>query len=206
GSETNRSVISPAGDLDGDGYDDLLVSVTKQSSMDKQGVYVIFGRADWSTSASTAADAGLIGEYFVLPAGVDVTSLNQVDFNALTPKYTRTDAKVSFPATSGPGFAGFSDLNDRFAVRWTGQINIELGGTYKFFLASDDGSKLFIDGNQVINNDGLHGTSELSGSVNLSAGFHNIRVEMFENLGAASATLSWQKPGSVSREVIPSSV
>ena len=40
----NRSIITPAGDLDGDGFDDIAVSVTKASETDKQGVYILFGR------------------------------------------------------------------------------------------------------------------------------------------------------------------
>ncbi len=92
----------------------------------------------------------------------------------------RVDAQVDVPNSGGPGFNGFSDLTDYFAARWTGQIKIETAGEYTFTLGSDDGSRLFIDGKLVINHDGLHGYSDRSGSVTLSAGFHDIRVEMFE--------------------------
>jgi len=45
---------------------------------------------------------------------------------------------------------------DKFAVRFTGEIAIEKNGTYTFYLASDDGSRLLIDGAEVIDNDGIH--------------------------------------------------
>ena len=51
---------------------------------------------------------------------------------------------------------------------------------------------MFIDGTQVILNDGLHGMSEAGATVTLTAGYHDIRAEMFENGGAAGAILRWQ--------------
>jgi hypothetical protein len=84
---------------------------------------------------------------------------------------------------------------------WTEQT-----GTYKFYLKSDDGSRLYIDGNLVIDNDGLHAQKELSASVALSKGYHDIRVEYFENYGDAGISLKWMTPGSVAKKVVPSSV
>ena len=60
-----------------------------------------------------------------------------------------------------------------------------------FTIASDDGSRLFIDGHLVVDNGGLHGTFAKDGTVALTPGYHDIRMEMFENFGAASAILSY---------------
>ncbi|MCX7893546.1 MAG: PA14 domain-containing protein, partial [Burkholderiales bacterium] len=198
---TARSFIEGVGDIDKDGYDDIAVSVTTAAG---SRVYILFGRADWS-NGDIAADAGLLGEYFLLPSSAPGDQFP--NFNALTPLRTRVDAQVNFPATSGPGFAGFSDLNDRFAVRWTGQIRIDVAGTYRFFTASDDGSRLFIDGVQVVNNGGLHAFQEASGQITLDAGYHDIRLEFVENFGAAGIRLSWDPPGAaLGKEVVPASV
>ena len=91
-------------------------------------------------------------------------------------------------------------------MRWTGQIYIEDPGNYTFYLRSDDGSRLTIGGETIVDNDGLHADLEKSDTVHLDAGYHNIRVEMFENYGAAGVTLSWRLPGSATKEVVPSDV
>src|SRR5690606_31291901 len=94
--------------------------------------------------------------------------------------------------------------NDNFAFVFEGKINCPSSGTYTFYTSSDDGSKLYIDGSLVVNNDGLHGTQERSGQRSLSAGKHDIRVEYFENGGGETLTVSWRGPG-FSKTQIPSS-
>jgi ELWxxDGT repeat protein len=98
--------------------------------------------------------------------------------------------------------------SDVFAVRWTGQIKIDQAGLYTFFLQSDDGSRLYIDNQLVIDHGGLHGFSEKSGTFNFTeTGFHDIRVEMFENFGSAGVKLLWDPPSlAQGKQVIPSSV
>ena len=64
-------------------------------------------------------------------------------------------------------------------MRFRGYINITTAGSYTFYTASDDGSKLYIDGVQVVDNDGLHGIVEQSGTLTLTAGMHAIEVTFF---------------------------
>ena len=52
---------------------------------------------------------------------------------------------------------GFTS-KDHFAVRWSGVLVLTTGGNYRFHLASDDGSNLYIDNRKVVNNDGAHGS------------------------------------------------
>jgi hypothetical protein len=84
---------------------------------------------------------------------------------------------------------------DHFAAVWTGAIAAPADGTYNFALASDDGSRLFVDGAKVIENDGIHGYFQVNGAVDLTAGSHAIRVEFFENEGVAALRFFWQPPG-----------
>ena len=92
---------------------------------------------------------------------------------------------------------------DRFALRFTGFIQIRRGGKYKFFTNSDDGSRLYIDGKLVVNNDGLHGMVERSGTVQLSPGPHEIIVTYFDNGGGDGLQVSWSGPGVRNKQRIP---
>lgn len=91
-----------------------------------------------------------------------------------------------------------TDREDTYALLFTGEIEITNAGDYTFFLSSDDGSRLVIDGVEIIDNDGLHGLKELSNEipVSLDAGKHTIRVEFFEKYGAQKLFLKYQGPDS----------
>ena len=76
-----------------------------------------------------------------------------------------------------------TNSNDSFAVRYTGTLNVNTGGTYTLFTTSDDGSLLYIDGALVVNNNFSQGATERSGTVALSAGLHTIEIRYFEGGG-----------------------
>lgn len=67
--------------------------------------------------------------------------------------------------------------------QWVGQIRITNGGSYQFGTASDDGSRLFVDGVLVVNNDGGKGVTDSSGFITLSAGLHDIRIDNVNGSG-----------------------
>ncbi|MBL0181522.1 MAG: alpha-L-fucosidase [Chitinophagaceae bacterium] len=72
---------------------------------------------------------------------------------------------------------------DKFAFEFTGYIRIVKDAVYTFFTQSDDGSKLFIDDEEIVDNDGDHGTVEKSGKAALKKGLHKIRVIYFDSGG-----------------------
>ena len=90
---------------------------------------------------------------------------------------------------------------DKFAFEFSGYIKIEKDGIYSFFLESDDGSKLFIDNEEVIDNGGYHGTVEKGGKAALRKGFHKIRVMYFDAGGGNSLKVSIQTNGEVKKEI-----
>ncbi|PQO44194.1 PVC-type heme-binding CxxCH protein [Blastopirellula marina] len=94
--------------------------------------------------------------------------------------------------------------HDEFATRMTAAIDIPSEGEYTFFSASDDGSRIYIDGNQVVDHDGLHGMNEKGGKVNLTAGLHEIVVTYFDNGGGDGLQISWEGPG-IKKQPIPTS-
>lgn len=71
--------------------------------------------------------------------------------------------------------------DDHFGYQFRSQINIPEKGVYKFHIYSDDGARLFIDGQEVIDNDGSHNAGEATGKVALEKGFHEICVIYFED-------------------------
>ena len=94
---------------------------------------------------------------------------------------------------------------DTFAIRYNGYIEIAVAGSYTFFTSSDDGSKLFINGVQIVNNDGIHGVQERQGTVSLTTGLHQLRVLFFENTGGQSLQVQYQGP-SIGKQNVPFSI
>lgn len=80
----------------------------------------------------------------------------------------------------GMGFPGVADLFEWFAIRYSGAFLVETEGTWNFKLSSDDGSKLWIDGKLVIDNDGQHEAQVRTGSIHLTKGDHEMVLEYFQ--------------------------
>jgi PA14 domain len=78
------------------------------------------------------------------------------------------------------GFPGVTKRMEWFAIDYMGKFWITDPGMYSFSLLSDDGAKLYIDDQVVIDNDGTHAPLEKTGDVELGAGIHRIRVSYFQ--------------------------
>ncbi len=78
------------------------------------------------------------------------------------------------------GFPGVTKRFEWFAIDYTGRFWIAEPATYRFNLLSDDGAKLYIDDQVVIDNDGVHKPRWVAGSVELAGGLHRIRVSYFQ--------------------------
>jgi len=129
-------------------------------------------------------NSGLLGDYF------DNRDL------AGDPVAQRVDGPINFRWAGGsPGVSGIG--NDLFSVRWQGRLNITQSGNYRFQTRSDDGVRLWVNGNQVIDNWTLHAaTNDTSAPVFLEADqAYDIRLEYFENFGQSEIRLRWDPPG-----------
>jgi outer membrane protein OmpA-like peptidoglycan-associated protein len=103
------------------------------------------------------------------------------DFTRLRPQGTISTTMLDIqPQSFTVGFPGVTDRFEWFAIDYQGRINLPQAGTYTFRLTSDDGSKLFIDGREVIDNDGIHGVDYQDAEVTLAAGMHDVRVQYFQ--------------------------
>ncbi len=83
----------------------------------------------------------------------------------------------------------------RFALRFSGLIQIPETGRYRFYTASGDGSRLYIGDRLVVNNDGVHEMVERRRQARLSAGVYPIVVTYFDNGGGDGLNVYWDGPG-----------
>ena len=90
-----------------------------------------------------------------------------------------------------------------FGIRFSAWIDIQQTGKHRFYTNSDDGSKLYIDGEEVVNNDGNHGTIERTGTIELDKGFHRITVDYFNDAGGAWLEVFHKAPGGVKELIKP---
>ncbi|MFK7888179.1 MAG: PA14 domain-containing protein [Gammaproteobacteria bacterium] len=96
------------------------------------------------------------------------------DFTTLSPIASGTSDVVSLSVTS---------QTETFGLVFTNQITVSAADTYTFQTTSDDGSKLFVGGTLVVDNDGLHAPVTVSGQVFLNPGVYDLRIDFFEKGG-----------------------
>lgn len=116
------------------------------------------------------------------------TPVRLPDFSRLEAAASGTSHELSLAGLKLP-------REDSIAVAFDGYIHIATAGPYSFSLASDDGSKLYIDGKQVVDNDGDHGVVVANGGIDLRPGKHAIRVEWFNGGGGAWLGAYFEGPG-----------
>jgi outer membrane protein OmpA-like peptidoglycan-associated protein len=135
----------------------------------------------------------LRGQIYYLDEGAD----HLPDFSQLRPVGTISTTTLNVPGQSfEQGFPGVTDRFEWFAIDYRGSFAVPAAGSYRFRLTSDDGSKLIIDGRQVIDNDGIHGPSDMEDSVQLAEGVHAIEVQYFQGPRAEVAlVLEMAVPG-----------
>ena len=124
------------------------------------------------------------------------------DFSAMSSYGSSVLANIDIASTGGNfSQSGRADL---VAAAFEGYVMVPFTGLWTFSSESDDGSRVFIDGQLVVNNDGLHGMVDRSGQIGLEWGHHRYRVEFFENYGGAGEVFRWEGPGTP-RAVVPAS-
>src|SRR5579862_850210 len=142
-------------------------------------------------------EPGLVAEYFLLsgaPNGFPTPPATQ------KPTLVRIDKNVDYTEVSGDFYG--ARMIENFYARWTGILRVEKAGKTSLWTESDDGSRLIIDGKTVVDNGGVHPMTEKSGSADLSAGDHEVKIEFFQGGGGAGVVVSWQPPGG-RRQSIP---
>jgi predicted alpha/beta superfamily hydrolase len=90
---------------------------------------------------------------------------------------------------------------DSFAFQFSGFLEIPEDGLYQFHLSSDDGSRLLLGDQVIVDNDGLHGDEERSGKAFLKAGKHRLMLQYFQKGGGVALKLAYSGPRMDRREL-----
>jgi alpha-L-fucosidase len=149
-------------------------------------------RHEWQKAlALNNAAAGITYKYFE-PTG-------KIDLKAIT---SSTVVKSGIAATINESV---KQRKEKYALSFEGYVKVNKDGVYHFATLSDDGSKLFINELEVVNNDGEHGSVEKTGKAALKKGYHKIRVVYFDSGGGNELKVYWQPEGG-KKELIPAAV
>ncbi|MBI5914533.1 MAG: chitobiase/beta-hexosaminidase C-terminal domain-containing protein [Bacteroidetes bacterium] len=105
------------------------------------------------------------------------------DFNTLSPSKELTTNELSLQGI---------DRQENFGLVFEGALEVPATGVYTFHVRSDDGSRLTISGQRLIEHDGLHGLTEKTGSIVLKKGKHLVRFEFFQKLGGVGLECWWE--------------
>ncbi len=105
---------------------------------------------------------------------------------------TRIDPQINFNWSGAPDEAVGED---NFSVRWTGEVEAAFTETYTFYTNSNDGARLWVDGQQLVDNWTDHDNTENSGNIDLAAGqTYSVVMEYYDNEGVGVAELLWSSP------------
>jgi len=94
-----------------------------------------------------------------------------------------------------------TDEVNEFGYIYSGYLSIPKDGIYTFYLESNDGSKFFINGKEIINNDGGHSAKEESGKIALRAGMYPFVVKYFQMGAGKMLKVCWEGPGLKKKEI-----
>jgi plastocyanin len=107
------------------------------------------------------------------------------DFSKLTPHRTGAVADNLIQLN-------FDDYKNQYGLVFTGKLNFPNDGEYTFYCASDDGCRILVDGERVLNADGIHGAEMREAKKKIKKGLRDVRVEYFQAAGGAQLYVGWR--------------
>jgi hypothetical protein len=131
-----------------------------------------------------AKEANFLGSVYEIPAD----SQKLPDLAALKPMATLFAKELNVPTRQfTEGFPGVAKRTEWFAIRFEAPLTVETEGDYDLTTNSDDGSNVYVDDLKIVDNDGVHPTTEKTGPVHLQKGTHSLRVEWYQGPGTELA-------------------
>ncbi len=156
------------------------------------GTRVAYGGENSIVQLATLSNSG---------TGLRSSYFNNADLTA--PVFTRLNSPIDFNYGTGSPVA-VAMAADTFSMRWVGRVEPLYSETYTFYVTHNDGARLWVNGQQVVNN-WTNQTAAVtdSGTIALTAGVrYDIVLEYYENTGSASVRLEWSSARQT-RQVIP---
>lgn len=155
-------------------------------------------RLEWS-SASLPREVVPAAQLYTSPAGLYGSYTDETGAAG-----SRFDSTIDFDWGAGQPHSAVAA--DGFQVAWTGQIRPDFSEAYTFSLTSDEGARLWVGGELVVDDWQPHTARTASGAKQLEAGkWYDIRIEYYDQTGAAGITLAWSAEGQTDNqtEVVP---
>ena len=139
--------------------------------------------ASFVNSSSVGTGAGLTGAYYA--------NQNQT-FNG-SPTLVRVDPVINFDWSNAGPDPSIGQAN--YTVRWTGSVQPQFGETYTFYASADDGVRLWVNGQELVDAWVTEGTTTYQGSITLRGQqLYNLQMDYFQGCCGAVAKLQWSSP------------
>jgi hexosaminidase len=146
-------------------------------------------RATWHAAVRPRTDSLQAGLLYAYNEGVFAAA---DDVTTVPPSRTGTVSRVALRGDEAP---------EKYGVHLGGYLHVPNDALYTLYLACDDGGKLRLDGELVVDHDGQHDATERAGQVALRAGYHAFDLVYFQAGGGVALRLSVSAPGLSKREV-----
>ena len=161
------------------------------------------GAASIRATSGSFSGAAAVTVTPVSGTGNGLTAVYFNNSNLTGTSIVRTDATVNFNFNGGSpnSFIG----SDTFSARWIGAVEPRFSETYTFRTTSNDGVRLWVNDQLIIDQWNNHSATEHTGTIALTAGQrYPIRLEYYDNTGTAVIRMEWQSPGQA-RQIVPQS-
>ncbi len=194
----------------GSGTATCLSDVFPAAQFTETGFYRVVIAGSYGSVTSSVASLQVVAADVVIGNGVGLRGnyYNQPNFTGGavpeswgTPDLSRLDPTVAFDWVTGSPDPAIQA--EYFTARWYGQIQPLFSGSYEFTVRSDDGCRLWIDKQLVVNSWIPQGATDRTGTITLDTAKHDILLEYFEQGGNASAQLYWTNAGNISKTYVP---
>jgi hypothetical protein len=199
GSDPNGDTLAYDWDF-GDGTYSIVNSATQSKTWSTAGIYLVRCTVtDMKGGTATAEAWVLVGPVTYRNADT-VDTMSGLHYRAYTGSWSAIpNFDILNPVASGT-VSGFSlsirPANNNFAVLYTGYIDVPAEDVYQFDVRCDDGARLYIGGQLVVDNNGLKSVPVTkSGNIALKAGKHPVRLEYFNKDNTATLNVDWYRIG-----------
>lgn len=135
-------------------------------------------------------------------AGLTANYFNNHELQG-SPIATLTQGPIDFSGNEGQTITGTSIAGVNISSRWEGQVEAPVSGSYTFNMRTDDGTRVWFNGTQVVNHWDYFGATDHNFTVSLAANQkYNIKIEWKQGGGGYEAKLFWNYPGQAT-QIVP---